>query len=444
MTIAVYPKYESYKDGASERLDFPTPSHWQNDKARFLFRFNKGLTITKENLQDEGIPCVNYGEIHSQFGFEVDPARDALKCVSPDYLKANAGSLLRRGDFVFADTSEDIEGSGNFTHLASDEPTFAGYHTLIARPNNRAETRYLAYMLNSSSFRKQVQRAVKGVKVFSISQGLLKNLEILLPPLPEQRAIAAFLDGKCATIDEAVRIKEEQIRLLAERRQILIQQAVTRGLNPDAPMKDSGIDWIGQIPAHWEVHRNFTLFRETKNAGNAGLPVLSVSIHSGVSKEELSEEENIRSIIKIEDRSSYKEVRPGDIAYNMMRAWQGGIGAVHTHGMVSPAYVVARPVVGLVADYFELLYRTPAFIRQMDASSKGITDFRKRLYWDDFRNCLTIAPPKAEQEEIIRYSSDISEKFHHATSLKQSQITALREYKTSLINAAVTGKIKVL
>ena len=78
------------------------------------------------------------------------------------------------------------------------------------------------------------------------------DLALAVPPLPEQRAIAAFLDGKCATIDEAVRIKEEQIALLRERRQILIQQAVTRGLNPDAPMKDSGIDWIGQIPAHWE------------------------------------------------------------------------------------------------------------------------------------------------------------------------------------------------
>lgn len=444
MNIAAYPKYDDYKDGVSERLDFPTPRHWQSDKARFLFRFNKGLTITKDNLEDEGIPCVNYGEIHSKFGFEVDPARHALKCVSPDYLKANAGSLLRRGDFVFADTSEDIEGSGNFTHLASDEPTFAGYHTLIARPNSRAETRYLAYMLDSAAIRKQVQKAVKGVKVFSISQGLLKNLEILLPPLPEQRAIAAFLDGKCATIDEAVRIKEEQITLLAERRQILIQQAVTRGLNPAAPMKDSGIDWIGQIPSHWETRRNFALFREMKNAGNGGLPVLSVSIRSGVSREELSEEENIRSIIKIEDRSSYKEVLPGDIAYNMMRAWQGGIGAVHTHGMVSPAYVVARPIDDLVADYFELLYRTPAFILQMDASSKGITDFRKRLYWDDFRNCSTIVPPKAEQADIIQYAADTSEKIQNAIAIKESQITALREYKTSLINAAVTGKIKVL
>lgn len=443
MNIAAYPQYENYRESYRERLDFPIPSHWSSDKVRFLFKFNKGLTITKENLQDEGIPCVNYGEIHSKFGFEVDPGRHDLKCVSPEYLKANKGALLRRGDFVFADTSEDIEGSGNFTHLDSDEPTFAGYHTLIARPLEKVQTRYLAYMLDSAAFRKQVQKSVKGVKVYSISQGLLKNLEILLPPIPEQLAIAAFLDNKCTKIDEAVRIKEAQITLLRERRQILIQQAVTRGLNPDAPMKDSGIDWIGEIPAHWKVHRNFALFREIKQPGNADLPVLSVSIHSGVSKEELSEEENIRSIVKIENRSSYKEVLPSDIAYNMMRAWQGGIGAVHTHGMVSPAYVVARPVDYLAGDYFELLYRTPNFIRQMDAASKGIADFRKRLYWDDFRDLMTTLPPLAEQKEIIQYSEQISEKVSYAISIKQDQIATLKEYKTSLINAAVTGKIKV-
>ncbi|MBS1035994.1 restriction endonuclease subunit S [Gluconobacter cerinus] len=443
MTIAVYPKYESYKDGASERLDFPTPSHWQNDKARFLFRFNKGLTITKENLQDEGIPCVNYGEIHARFGFEVDPARDALKCVSPDYLKANAGSLLHRGDFVFADTSEDIEGSGNFTHLASDEPTFAGYHTLIARPNNRAETRYLAYMLNSSSFRKQVQRAVKGVKVFSISQGLLKNLEILLPPLPEQRAIAAFLDGKCATIDEAVRIKEEQIKLLAERRQILIQEAVTSGLNPNAPMKDSGIDWIGQIPAHWEVKRGKHLFREVNERSEDGTEeLLSVSHTTGVTARS---EKNVNMFLA-EDYTGSKLCQPGDIVINTMWAWMGALGVSDLTGIISPSYGVYRALEdgSFNHRFLEWLLRTTPFIEQYNKISTGLHSSRLRLYPHMFLGLFMALPDRVEQDAIVEQVEREAGKIDKAISLKESQITALREYKTSLINAAVTGKIKVL
>lgn len=443
MNIAVYPKYESYKDGASERLDFPTPSHWQNDKARFLFRFNKGLTITKENLQDEGIPCVNYGEIHSRFGFEVDPARDALKCVSPDYLKANAGSLLRRGDFVFADTSEDIDGSGNFTHLASDEPTFAGYHTLIARPNNRAETRYLAYMLNSSSFRKQVQRAVKGVKVFSISQRLLKNLEILLPPLPEQRAIAAFLDRKCATIDEAVRIKEEQIRLLAERRQILIQEAVTRGLNPDTPMKDSGIDWIGQIPAHWSIEKLGSMLTAVSEKNRPDLPLLSITREQGVIERDVEDQDSNHNFIP-DDLSGYKVLREGQFGMNKMKAWQGSYGVSAHTGIVSPAYFIFGFARKVDPHFFNIAIRSKLYVSYFGSASDGVRIGQWDLNQSRMRQIPMLLPPLPEQRAIAEFLDGKCATIDEAISLKESQITALREYKTSLINAAVTGKIKVL
>src|SRR5690606_31452814 len=112
------------------------PEHWEVRKLRFDFNLSKGLTITKENLTDEGIPCVNYGEIHSKYGFEVNPSIHPLKFVPEDYLQTNPNSLLNNGDFIFADTSEDLEGSGNFTYLNSDEITFAGYHTVIARPKS--------------------------------------------------------------------------------------------------------------------------------------------------------------------------------------------------------------------------------------------------------------------------------------------------------------------
>ncbi|BAQ67979.1 type I DNA specificity S subunit [Rhodovulum sulfidophilum] len=430
MNIAAYPKYESYHDSGVEWVG-AIPASWNVRRGKWLFK-KMDRPVRPE---DDIVTCFRDGVVTLRANRRTDGFTNALK--EHGYQGIRKGDLVIHAMDAFAGAVGVSDSDGKSTPV---------YSACVPRVEGTVNPHFYAYYMRHIALSGLLVAMAKGIRERSTDFrfGDFADLALAAPAIEEQTAIVAFLDGKSAVIDEAVRIKEEQIRLLAERRQILIQQAVTRGLNPAAPMKDSGIDWIGQLPAHWEVRRNFALFRETKNAGNAGLPVLSVSIHSGVSKEELSEEENIRSIIKIEDRSSYKEVLPGDIAYNMMRAWQGGIGAVHTHGMVSPAYVVARPIADLVADYFELLYRTPAFIRQMDASSKGITDFRKRLYWDDFRDCLTIAPPKAEQEEIIRHSSDISAKIQNAISLKESQITALREYKTSLINAAVTGKIKVV
>jgi len=411
MTIAAYPKYESYRDSQVDWIG-SVPTAWDIKPLRRFISVQSGDVISKEAETPEGYPIFGGNGVR---GFT---SRSNTR--APIILIGRVGALC-----------------GN-VHLVQED-VWASEHAYRAFPRSEFDLSFLAYAIESIDLNRFAIRTAQPL----LNSTIVHAQKVAAPPLPEQRAIAAFLDKKCGKIDEAVRIKEEQIRLLAERRQILIQQAVTRGLNPSARMKDSGIDWIGQIPAHWEVRRNFALFRETKTPGNADLPVLSVSIHRGVSKEELSEEENIRSIIKIADRSAYKEVKPGDIAYNMMRAWQGGIGAVHTHGMVSPAYVVARPVNYLAGDYFELLYRTPAFIRQMDAHSKGITDFRKRLYWDDFRGLMTVLPPLVEQGDIIQYAKMISDKVGSAISIKEEQISRLKEYKTSLINAAVTGKIRV-
>jgi type I restriction enzyme S subunit len=426
--MAAYPKYESYKDSGIEWVG-QIPLSWEIIPNKYLFKLCKTQVGKKSSEYDllsltlRGIVKRNIDSPEGKFPADFDSYQE-----------------VRPGNFVFChfDVEETPRTVGLSTHYGMITGAYTVYDPVIS-----CDEIFLYYFYLNADTDKRLRSLYKGLRN-TIPKDSFAAFRTPLPPLPEQRAIAAFLDKKCERIDEAVRIKEEQIALLKERRQILIQQAVTRGLNPDAPMKDSGIDWIGEIPAHWGVLRNFALLDEIKTPGNANLPVLSVSIHHGVSREELSDEDNIRSIIKIEDRSSYKEVRPGDIAYNMMRAWQGGIGAVHTHGMVSPAYVVARPIDSLIGEYFELLYRTPAFIRQMDSHSKGITDFRKRLYWDDFRSCKTILPPKAEQQQIIEYQNGISAKTDKAITLKQSQIATLKEYKTCLINAAVTGKIKVI
>lgn len=436
--------YQNYKSLTSEGLNFSIPEHWHVKKARFLFSFEKGLTITKDDLQDEGVPCVNYGEIHSKYGFEVDPNVHPLKFVSADYLKNNSSSLLRRGDFVFADTSEDTDGSGNFTYLNSDATTFAGYHTVIARPNGQADTRYLAYMIDSIAFRSQVQRAVKGVKVFSISQGLLKDVRVILPPKEEQNAISKFLDAKCAGIDEAVRIKKEQIALLQERRQILIQQAVTRGLNTDAPMKDSGIDWIGEIPTHWEAMSLKHLFAERNLRTTSGQEtLLSLRMFIGlVPHEEVSDKP-----IPPEALIDYKIVKPGQMVMNRMRASIGLFGVANQLGLVSPDYAVFDINQAVHPEYFLNLFKSELLGTRFRLSSRGMgtgSSGFMRLYTDDFGSIKVPLPPISEQQDIAEYIAGTYAQSQNAISIKQKQITTLKEYKSSLINAAVTGKIKVI
>ena len=214
------------KDSGVEWLG-AIPEYWHINKMRYMFSFGKGLTITKENLKDEGIPCVNYGEVHSKFSFEVNPGKNFLKCVNPQYLITSQNSLLNKGDLVFADTSEDIEGSGNFTQLVSDDALFAGYHTIIARPHESQNSRFYAYLFDCSQLRSQIKYSVKGVKVFSITQAILRAINIWLPSPEEQTQIAAFLDHETAKIDKLIDLQLLQIELLKERRTALISAAVT-------------------------------------------------------------------------------------------------------------------------------------------------------------------------------------------------------------------------
>lgn len=203
------------------------PLETQVLRFRYLFNFGRGLTITKENLIEQGIKVVNYGEIHSKYNFELDTARDQLKSVDESYLLTSNDSLVTKGDFIFADTSEDLEGAGNFTHLISDEEIFAGYHTVVCRLKTKANSRYISYFLDSSAFRTQVQSVMKGVKVFSISQKVLKDTWVCLPPVEVQNEIVRFLDRQRSKINELTEETKKSIELLKEHRSALISAAVT-------------------------------------------------------------------------------------------------------------------------------------------------------------------------------------------------------------------------
>lgn len=442
-SLATMPRYDDCLDSQIVSLGM-IPKHWKIVRFRNLFTFGKGLTITKENLEDTGIPCVSYGEVHSKYGFEVNPKKHDLKCVNESYLKSSPSSLLADGDFVFADTSEDIEGAGNFTHVSGRYTLFAGYHTVIARPRKGTNSRFIAYTCDSLAYRMQVRKKVKGVKVFSITQGILKDTFLWLPDKGEQIAIAAYLDAKTTHIDQAIATKQKQIELLKERRQILIQNAVTRGLDPQALIRPSGVEWIGEIPAHWKLLRLKYIFQETTLRTQTGTEtLLSLRMEQGlVPHKDVSDKH-----IPEENLIDYKIVYPGQLVMNRMRAAIGIFGVASAHGLVSPDYAVFNIRDGANSDYFLKLFKTTLMGTQFRLNSKGMgtgSSGFMRLYTENFGNIAVPFPPAQEQAQIISYIEKESAKIDKAIALQQQQIASLKEYRATLINSAVTGKIKVV
>lgn len=443
MTLPIMQKYEIYKDSGVRWLG-EIPEHWSTHRFRYIFSFGKGLTITKEDLHETGIPCVNYGEVHSKFGFELDLSKHTLKCVNEEYFKTNPKSLLSVGDFIFADTSEDIEGSGNFTQLVSEGIIFAGYHTVVAKPVIGNNNRYVAYVLDSISYRNQIRNIVKGVKVFSITKTILNNTNVWLPPISEQTTIANYLDEKTSQINEAIAIKEKQIALLKDRKQIITQKAVTQGINPNVPMKESGVDWIGQIPEHWEAIQLKYLFKEINDRTETGKETLlslrmelGLVPHDDVSDKPISDAELI----------GYKRTSPGQIVMNRMRAAIGIFGIPRTSGLVSPDYSVFDSIRDLHLEYFLLLFKTTLLGTQFRLNSKGLgtgSSGFMRLYSENFGAIKVPFCSMDEQVKIFDFIESETNKMDNSINFIILQIEKLKEYKTTLINSAVTGKIKVV
>ena len=203
------------------------PVSWEVSKVKYLFDFGKGLGITKDDLTDEGLPVISYGQIHAKTndGVSLDP--DLLRYVDFRYEKQYPQCQVERFGFVFADTSEDLDGCGNCVYKRDEGLTFGGYHSIILRPKEKRDNRYLAYLFQTADWRKQIRTSVSGVKVFSITQKTIMNAYVILPPYEEQEMIANDLDEKCGEIKNVIHEKRIQIDKLKEFRKSLIYEYVT-------------------------------------------------------------------------------------------------------------------------------------------------------------------------------------------------------------------------
>lgn len=203
------------------------PKGWEVSKIKYLFSASKGLSITKENLTEEGLPVVSYGQIHSKTNTGVDISNELLRFIPYDYQYNNKSCKVNKFDFIFADTSEDFDGCGNCVYKRNDDLLFAGYHSIVLHSKHNRDNRYLAFLFLTDLWRKQLRERASGVKVFSITQKNITNSSVVLPSKEEQKNIADYLDKKCSDIDSIIADKKQQLVILEKYKKSLIYEYVT-------------------------------------------------------------------------------------------------------------------------------------------------------------------------------------------------------------------------
>lgn len=406
------------------------PETWNTQRNKYNFELKKELVGINWNktqllsLTKAGVKAImpeeQSGKIPTSFAtYQVVNEKDMVMCLFD------------------LDVSAVFSGISQFKGMISP-----AYKCLKCKPGLYPQ--YADYYYRTVFVDRKYKRYSKNVR-YSLSADEFLNLPMVIPPLEEQKIITDFLDKKCAIIEKLATDIIAQISVLEDYRKSMITEVVTKGISSNVTMKDSGIPWIGKIPSHWTIYRISDLYCDRNERGNEQLPLLTVSINSGVSDKELSEEEQLRAFVRSEDKSKYKRVYPGDITYNMMRAWQGAIGAVRVDGMVSPAYVVAKPT-GLAqidSRYIEAILRSPMGIEEINRYSYGIMDFRKRLYWPQFRILKVCLPDIDEQRKIADYIDEKNKEVDYLIIKKKEQLTILEDYKKSIIYEYVTGKKRV-
>ena len=392
---------------------------------------------TTEDLVDEGEGAITLSPTHI-----IDNKINLENCSYLSWKKyyESPEIMVYKNDILFVKTAS----VGKCAIYQSEEAATVNPQFVVFKQVT-CDYRFLYYCLVSDVIQQQLQLNNMGGVIATITQKDLLSYKIGIPCRNEQEIIANYLDSKCSQINSIIAKQEQIIEKLKEYKLSIITETVTKGLDPDVEMKDSGVGWIGDIPKSWTVYRIANLYDQTSEQGNEELPILTVSINSGISDRELRDDEQDRVFVRSDDRSKYKRVRPGDLAYNMMRAWQGAFGAVRVDGMVSPAYITCRPKKGVEIDtrYIEYLLRTPVATEEMHRYSHGIADFRLRLYWPEFKNIRLCFPNVEEQRSIADFLDNKGTVIDNTIKEREAIIEKLLDYKKSLIYEVVTGKKEV-
>jgi len=402
------------------------PEHWEAMKLKHLTRFYNGFAFKPSDWVAEGIPIIRIKNLNGSNDFNYTVRQDL-----PEFLR------IQPGDLLFSWSGNRGTSFGSFIWNRN----FEGYlnQHIFKLDGYNIDRYYFAYLLRSVT--KHVEEQSHGIiGLVHVTKPELGRVLVPIAPAPEHASIVRFLDYVGRRIQCYIQTKQKLIKLLEEQKQAIIHRAVTRGLDPNVPLKPSGVEWLGDVPEHWEVRRNGRLFAQRNETGFSDLPILEVSLRTGVRVRDF---ENLDRKQVMSDRDKYKRAVSGDIAYNMMRMWQGAVGVAPTDGLISPAYVVAKPLPGIESRYFVQLFRTAAYMTEIDKYSRGIVKDRNRLYWEDFKRMPSCYPPSHEQVMIADAIDNECNDIDTTVDRIHREIELLREYRTRLIADVVTGKLDV-
>lgn len=267
------------------------------------------------------------------------------------------------------------------------------------------------------------------------------STKLPLPPRTEQDQIVRFLDWQLSKINKLINAKKRQIELLKEQKQAIINKAVTKGLDENVPMKDSGVEWLGEIPQEWEIKRLRQILSPISIKNRPDLPLLSVVRERGVIIRDIEDKESNHNFIP-DDLSGYKVLRAGQFAMNKMKAWQGSYGISEYEGIVSPAYFIFDVQFNNL-NYFHYAIRSKVYINFFAQASDGIRVGQWDLSLQKMKEIPFITPPENEQRAIVEYIPIAISKIEKALLKLDTEINLLHEYRTRLISDVVTGKVDV-
>lgn len=413
-------KYPAYKDSKIEWIG-DIPEHWNVIRV-------KHILFEKKKTHNVNLNCgsISFGKV---------VLKDDEKI---PYETKKAYQVVEKGNFLVNPLNLNYDLKSLRIALSElDVVVSSGYIVLdTLKDINKAYLNFLLHRFDVA-FMKTLGAGVRQ----TLSYTDIAKCELVEPPLEEQTKIANFLDQKTVQIDTAIRQKEELIKLLQERRQVLIHNAVTRGLNLDVKMRESGIEWIGKIPEHWEVLPGFRIYKEnkTKNIGMIEDNVLSLSYGNIIVKSK----EKLTGLVP-ESFETYQIVKPGDIIIRCMDLQNDKTslrtGLAKDDGIITSAYLNLNIIDGSLPEYLHY------YLHMLDITKvlyKFGTGLRQNLSYGDFKRLSIVYPKKSEQQKIVDFIESNTIKIDHAISMQQNQIKKLKEYKATLIDACVTGKVKV-